>query len=147
MLPVLFITTFFVFLTQHPFPDPQTLVCPVPLTDPQWQPFHFAKRIQTLMQAGAGPLQFLTNKGLAATAMNFLICFAIGAALARHAPSMRHAMLFAAALTLGVELTQMTGFWGVYPCAYRQFDVDDLMLNFAGVVMGTALGLASHRLR
>jgi glycopeptide antibiotics resistance protein len=40
---------------------------------------------------------------------------------------------------LAVELTQLTGIWGLYPCPYRQFDVDDLILNTTGVVIGFAL--------
>ncbi|MFJ8264106.1 VanZ family protein [Rummeliibacillus sp. NPDC094406] len=39
-------------------------------------------------------------------------------------------------LTLFYELTQVTGIYGIYNCAYRIFDVDDLMLNTLGGVVG-----------
>lgn len=50
--------------------------------------------------------------------------------------------LIAAGLSLAIELTQLTGIWGVYDCAYRIFDVDDLMTNTAGGLPGATLALA-----
>ncbi len=31
-----------------------------------------------------------------------------------------------------IETTQLTGVWGIFPCAYRVFDVDDLIANTSG---------------
>lgn len=42
------------------------------------------------------------------------------------------------AMSLLIELTQYTGIWGVYPCAYRYFDVGDLLANPLGAVVGSA---------
>ena len=42
------------------------------------------------------------------------------------------------ATTLGFELMQYTGLLGLYPAPYRLFDVDDLMLNTAGGLLGYA---------
>jgi glycopeptide antibiotics resistance protein len=42
-------------------------------------------------------------------------------------------------VSLTVELTQLTGIWFLYPCAYRVFDVDDLIANTLGALLGTAL--------
>ncbi len=42
------------------------------------------------------------------------------------------------ATTLGFELLQYTGLLGLYPVPYRLFDVDDLMLNTAGGLLGYA---------
>lgn len=39
-------------------------------------------------------------------------------------------------LTLFYEITQVTGIYGIYNCAYRIFDVDDLMLNTLGGIVG-----------
>ncbi len=44
-----------------------------------------------------------------------------------------------------IELTQLTGVWGLYDCAYRVFDVDDLLMNTAGAVIGSLLGLVVPR--
>jgi hypothetical protein len=35
-----------------------------------------------------------------------------------------------------IELTQLTGIWGIYPCAYRVFDVDDIAANSLGAALG-----------
>ena len=42
------------------------------------------------------------------------------------------------AVSLLVECAQLTGFFGLYPYAYRTFDVDDLMANTAGALVGLA---------
>ncbi len=39
-----------------------------------------------------------------------------------------------------IEFTQRTGIWGLYHCAYRVFDVDDIMLNTAGALIGSVIG-------
>lgn len=41
------------------------------------------------------------------------------------------------AVSLLIETTQLTGVWGLYDCAYRLFDVDDLAINTAGAVVGS----------
>lgn len=140
VLPLLFTTLVFVFMTQHPFPVPGQLQCPVPSAAPQMQIFHFWATFAQLVDRGAAPADWLSNRTVAATGMNFLLCSVIGCALALHATRLRSAFVFGGALTLLVELTQLTGLWGVYPCAYRQFNVDDLILNLSGVVAGFLLG-------
>jgi hypothetical protein len=44
-------------------------------------------------------------------------------------------------VSLLIETTQLTGIWGLYDCAYRYFDVDDLLLNTSGAVLGSLLAL------
>src|SRR5699024_10882682 len=39
-------------------------------------------------------------------------------------------------VSLFFEITQVTGLYGIYTCAYRLFDVDDLILNTTGSVIG-----------
>jgi uncharacterized RDD family membrane protein YckC len=39
-------------------------------------------------------------------------------------------------MSLSFEVTQLTGIYGLYPCAYRTFDVDDLILNTVGSLVG-----------
>ncbi|MDR2493545.1 MAG: VanZ family protein [Coriobacteriales bacterium] len=45
-------------------------------------------------------------------------------------------LLLTVALTLFFELTQLSGLYGIYPRPYRLFDVDDLLLNTLGGVLG-----------
>jgi len=42
-------------------------------------------------------------------------------------------------ISLTIETTQLTGVWGLYDCAYRLFDVDDLVVNTAGALVGGLL--------
>lgn len=49
------------------------------------------------------------------------------------------------ALSLLIETTQLTGVWGIYDCAYRVFDVDDLLTNTLGALVGSVLSLALPR--
>ena len=46
-----------------------------------------------------------------------------------------------------IELTQLTGVFGVYPCSYRLFDVDDLLLNTSGALLGFWSGWLLPNLR
>ena len=39
-------------------------------------------------------------------------------------------------LSLFYEVTQLTGIYGIYNCPYRIFDVDDLLLNSTGTLVG-----------
>ena len=39
-------------------------------------------------------------------------------------------------LTLFCELTQVSGLYGIYPAPYRIFDINDLMFNTLGGVLG-----------
>lgn len=134
--PFVLSTLFFLVLTQHPFPSPSELVCPVPSAAPQLRIFRFMEPVIDLHQAGAGLLGLLSNRTILATLMNFLICAIIGATLSRHVDRQWIASLFGLGLSLGIEMTQLTGIWGLYPCAYRQFNVDDLLMNGLGVSFG-----------
>jgi glycopeptide antibiotics resistance protein len=44
-------------------------------------------------------------------------------------------------LSLLIELTQKTGDWHLYSCAYRLFDVDDIIVNTLGATVGSLLSL------
>lgn len=38
-----------------------------------------------------------------------------------------------------IELTQLTGLWFIYPCAYRYADVDDVIANTSGALLGAVI--------
>lgn len=50
-------------------------------------------------------------------------------------------------LSLFIELSQLSGNWGMAPCPYRTFDVDDLINNTAGAVIGALLVLLVRWMR
>ena len=50
-------------------------------------------------------------------------------------------------LSLLIEFTQKTGVWHLYSCAYRLFDVDDLIVNTLGATVGSLLSILVVRRR
>ncbi|WP_346846052.1 VanZ family protein [uncultured Rothia sp.] len=53
----------------------------------------------------------------------------------------RATLLSAFGASLLIELTQLTGIWGIYSCRYRTFDVDDLITNTLGAVIGWCIAV------
>ncbi|MDO5749634.1 MAG: VanZ family protein [Rothia sp. (in: high G+C Gram-positive bacteria)] len=49
-------------------------------------------------------------------------------------------------LSAFIELSQLTGNWGIAGCAYRTFDVDDLLNNTLGAVVGALVVYALRSL-
>ncbi len=45
------------------------------------------------------------------------------------------------ATSLLIETTQGTGVWGLYACPFRLFDVDDLLTNTVGALVGSLLSV------
>ncbi len=131
-----------VFLALHPFPDPAAMTCPRPDTTPQLLPFQFLDRFERLAARGAALGTWLTDLTVMSSVMNFVVCAGFGLMLARAGMRPLAAAGAGFALSLGVETTQLTGLFGLYPCPYRQFDVDDLILNTGGTLAGAALGAA-----
>ena len=50
--------------------------------------------------------------------------------------SLKKCVFYAFCLSLFFELTQLSGLYGIYPRGYRLFDVDDLILNTLGGLIG-----------
>ncbi len=99
-------------------------------------PFHFALTL-IAWTGELGVIEALRRESYAlATAMNLALPAAIGTAAAAFGLRLRTFAGAALAMALLTEATQLTGTWGVYPCAIRQFSVDDLILNTAGAVLG-----------
>lgn len=57
----------------------------------------------------------------------------------------KETMILSFLLSLFFELTQLTGIYFIYPGAYRLFDVDDLILNTLGGVVGYIMMLGFRR--
>ena len=47
--------------------------------------------------------------------------------------------LLGAGISVLIETTQLTGLWGLYACSYRFFDVDDIITNTTGALVGAVL--------
>lgn len=124
-----------------PFPDPVKVCTGVQQTT-QFTPFQFLSDIQAELAKHnrSGLLAGLTSKSMLSFAFNIALFAPLGVFLRR---AFGKGLGTTAAAGFGVsmafELTQLTGNWGLYPCAYRLFDVDDLIANTGGTLLGFAL--------
>lgn len=86
----------------------------------------------------------VANKSLLQIVLNTLLLFPVGFIFrALYRESLLTTSLVAFLFSLFLEVTQLTGIWGLANCPYRIFDVDDLLTNTAGAAMGWyALSLA-----
>jgi glycopeptide antibiotics resistance protein len=91
--------------------------------------------------AGLGtPGELLRNQAFLQVVLNVLLFVPLGVLV--RVITHRGAVVATAlgfAVSLLIEVTQLTGVWGVYPCAYRLFDVDDLLTNTLGALIGAGL--------
>ena len=79
----------------------------------------------------------LHNPAVGGVVFNLILLFPLGVFLRYH---FHRGFAATAALGFGTalffEATQGTGLWGLYACPYRLFDVDDLLTNTAGAMLG-----------
>ncbi|WP_406348394.1 VanZ family protein [Streptomyces sp. NBC_00144] len=77
------------------------------------------------------------NPAVAGALLNLVMLLPLGAFVRYH---LRRGIAAAAVAGFGAslffEITQGTALWGIYPCPYRLFDVDDLLINAAGALVG-----------
>ncbi|MDF2920112.1 MAG: hypothetical protein K0S70_4330 [Microbacterium sp.] len=125
--------------TLLPLPDPSAVMCVGMNLDP-------LEFVSDIGGAIARPGNTLTDPAVLQLALNILLFLPLGVFIRVLAG---RGLLVAAAAGLGlsalVEFTQLTGVWGLYPCAYRVFDVDDLLTNACGALLGSLLSLALPR--
>jgi len=120
-----------------PLPAPDE-VCPggVAAVGPQLRPFEFV--LDVAKYQVANPLR---NPAIQQVLFNVALFVPLGAFL-RYLG--RRSVLVATAAGFGVslliEVTQLTGDWFLYPCPYRLFDVDDLIANTTGALLGALAG-------
>ncbi|MFS4437366.1 VanZ family protein [Paracoccaceae bacterium GXU_MW_L88] len=141
-----FLTFFMIFLALHPFPDREAMVC-ANAPSPRLVPFAFLGGMSQLIAEQASLRQWATDLLAASTLMNLGLCFLIGTRLPANGIGPGGALIFGALLSGGIELAQLTGLFGFYPCAYRTFDVDDLILNIGGIFLGALLSDILRRRR
>lgn len=132
-------TAFVVFLAISPFPDPGDLDCTDGGVAVQTEIFGFLEAPARLWSSGASPGRWLTDLTVTSTIMNLVFFAVVGFALGRQVAGLGPAFLFGLGLSIGIETLQFTGLLGMYPCRYRTVDVDDLILNVTGVVLGAAI--------
>lgn len=122
--------------TLLPLPDPDAIECVATMTDP-------AELIRDLRRAASAPGNPLRHPAFLQIAFNILLFVPLGVFLrVIGGRGVVTALGVGFAVSLLIETTQLTGVWGIYPCAYRYFDVGDLITNTTGAVLGAVLALA-----
>ncbi|MEV8056301.1 VanZ family protein [Streptomyces antimycoticus] len=112
-----------------------------PVAHPQWMPGNTFSDIwkEAHHQVGLNAL-VLQNPAVAGTLFNLLLLVPLGVFLRYHfGRSLRATAVIGFVVSMSFELTQWTGVWGLYSCPYRLFDVDDLIVNTSGAVVGWLL--------
>ena len=100
-----------------------------------WQPRPFAS-LDDIAAAGFSP----TSPAFVQVALNVVLFVPLGFLLCyRFRRGLAAATAIGLLVSLAVEATQGTAAFGLYPCPYRIADVDDLMTNTAGAVLGWLL--------
>ena len=131
-----------------PFPDFAGDYCDTHANVDHWQLNPFQSFLDLAGYAASnGLLATLTSNVLLQVLMNVVFFVPLGFFLAyRGRRSLGATALIGFTVSLSIELTQGTGLWGLAPCPYRLADVDDLLTNTAGAMLGWFIGRAAIRL-
>ncbi|SEL60174.1 VanZ family protein [Rhodococcus maanshanensis] len=144
VVAALIYTAAVVAFTMFPLPSLTPRWCELyAVTEPVLRPFAFVSDISR-DTAGMSAVGVLTSSAVMQVVLNVALFVPFGVFGLVLFECSRAATIAAAVAVSGlIELTQFTAVWGVFPCAYRVADVNDVLLNTAGAVVGVVLvGLA-----
>lgn len=128
------------FLVILPLPSKEA-VLKMPTRSPQLVPFTFIKDIMVTtslnLKNPSTYLKFLKAPTVYTVIFNLFLLFPFGVYLHYYFEKKWYQVLIMSfCLSLFFEITQLTGIFFIYPKAYRLFDVDDLMINTLGGLLG-----------
>ncbi len=132
------------FLVILPLPNSEEILLYANKTMIQLKPFNFINDFYRETSFNISDistyLPSFTARITLITFFNLIMFMPLGIYL-RYYFRIKFAMAFVISLGLSLflEVTQLTGIYGIYPYAYRLFDVDDLMINTLGSVIGYAI--------
>lgn len=122
--------------TLLPLPDPDAVVCAGVNLD-------VLQFVDDVRGAMARPGDTLTDPAVLQLLLNVLLFVPLGFFVrVIGGRGILVALMVGLGLSVFIETTQLTGVWGIYPCAYRVFDVDDMLTNTVGAAIGSILSLA-----
>lgn len=125
--------------TLLPLPEPGSFRCRVPQTD-------LFGTIGLIGLPDDGVRMFLRDQAVQQVLLNVLLFVPLGVLIRL---ILRRGVLVSTlagfSVSLLIEVTQRTGDWGFYGCAYRKFDVDDLLVNTLGAIAGALISLPWKR--
>ena len=128
------------FLAILPLPESRTALVPYAQT-PQLVPFYFFNGLFVWsgfsISAPSTWIYAITNVIFLESAFNVLYMVPLGM-FCRYYLKRKwwQALLIGFGFSLFLELSQLSGLYGIYEFPYRLFDVDDLILNTFGCVLG-----------
>lgn len=107
----------------------------------QLVPFNFIQEIghstTVVLSQPSTYLNLLKESAFLQVAFNVLLTVPFGIYLRYYfRRSFLQTLFLSLCLSFFFEITQLTGLYGIYNCAYRLFDVDDLFLNTLGGAIG-----------
>lgn len=125
--------------TMLPLPANRGAFCAVqPHPGFQKLPFNFIHEIHADLGGPIGAI--LRDPAFLQVALNVLLFIPLGLFAVRWLKSgFLGALTLGAVTTVVIEMTQYTGVWGLFECAYRFADVDDLIANFTGTLIGALI--------
>lgn len=133
------------FLVLLPLPE-TTNTCAMQKPDTQFfnlRPFQFVQDIvyktNIALKSPSTWVAIIKQPAFYQAFFNFLLLMPFGVYLRyffKERKYWKRAFLLGLGLTLFYEITQVTGIYGIYNCPYRIFDVDDLLLNSTGSLLG-----------
>ncbi|CAM3572793.1 VanZ family protein [Marinicrinis lubricantis] len=131
------------FLVILPLPDTQQTCTPESMIHDPYQstPFHFIEDIANETQVNLSKpgtyISLLGERAFQQVAFNVLMLVPFGMILRYYFQRSWVRTIFTSLLlSLFFEITQVTGLYGIYECPYRLFDVDDLIANTSGGLLG-----------
>lgn len=124
------------FLVILPLPSKEEVLM-MPTKVPQLIPFTFIGDFIETFKESSGVSSFLKSPIVYTTLFNIAITIPFGVYLRYYFKKKWYTtIIYTFLLSLYFEITQLTGLYGLYPKAYRLFDVDDLIVNTLGGLIG-----------
>lgn len=123
---------------------------PLPQTTAQWCAEHAIRharltpgnsvRDMLAETAGMSAGQVLRSYAFLQIVLNVLLFVPVGVILRRYlGRSVLGSTLIGLCISIFIELTQYTGLWGLAGCAYRLADIDDVITNTLGALVGALI--------
>ncbi|QJD85531.1 VanZ family protein [Cohnella herbarum] len=132
------------FLIILPLPDTIHNAPPATGVYTQWIPFHFvldiAKESGVSLEHPSTYSRLLSEQAFLQVVFNVILMVPFGMFLRYYFRARWFkCLIYSLGLSLFFEITQVTAIYGIFDYPYRLFDVDDLMTNTAGGMLGYIL--------